>query len=163
MKGLAQAKEQQSVLSYGNQRNERKHRIIRNVIFFNCLENFLLFLMLLINIMYPNASSALYLIFAFVFTASSLAKEEKKVMLKFVLSIALLVIGALIILAKGFVLIKLNHEGEISLSADERLLYDSLGIRIDSTTVTIKFQNTFLTLFFDILQMILSLVLVVTY
>lgn len=104
---------------------------MRNIILYNCLENFLLFAMLLNSVIYPSVSSAFYFLSAMGLTAISMNKDEKKVKLKFDLSIALLVISAGIMITKGVFLIMLNNEGVLSLSKDERLLYDSLGIRID--------------------------------
>jgi hypothetical protein len=43
------------------------------------------------------------------------------------------------------------------------LLYDSLGIRIDFTMTKIKFYNTFMTLFFDWVQVLISVALVFIY
>ena len=87
--------------------------------------------MLLNSVIYPSATSALYYLMTLAFTGISLSKEKKKVKLKFALSIGVLVISCLILVAKGLALILLNNEGEINLTSDERLLYDSLGIRID--------------------------------
>lgn len=101
------------------------------VIVSNIAENMVLFLMLLNSVIYPSVSSAIYLVVTMSLTGISLTRDKKKVQFKYGLSIASLVVTVLIMIAKGVTLILLNHEGEIYLSSDERLLYDSLGVRID--------------------------------
>jgi hypothetical protein len=71
-------------------------------------ENLVLFLVLLNSIVYPNACSGLYFLFALSLTALSLTKEEKKAKLKFVLAICLALISAGLGVTKGAYLIMLN-------------------------------------------------------
>lgn len=93
-------------------------KLQRKVFVYNSLENFLLFLMLLNSVIYPSATTAFYYIFTMAMTAISMVKDKKKVQLKFGLAIATLVISFMILVGKGFVLIMLNHDGEITLTND---------------------------------------------
>lgn len=134
------------------------------MIFYNCLENFLLFIVLLNASIYPSASAGLYFAYCLGMTALSLSNEERRVLLKFGVSILMTVVTFGILLAKGYLLIKLNNTGQdLDLSRDDRLLYDSLGIRIDLTQKRITVWTTLMSVGFDSLQMILSILLTLVY
>jgi len=81
------------------------------MIVYNCLENFLLFFVLLNSSIYPSASTGLYFAYCLGMTALSLANEERKVLIKLWASILMIVVTFGIILAKGYLLIKLNNTG----------------------------------------------------
>ena len=72
---------------------------------YNCIENSLLFIIILNSVIYPSASFALYYMFALGATALSLSKVKKIIKLKFILAIALAVISITIAVGKGFILI----------------------------------------------------------
>jgi hypothetical protein len=126
---------------------------------YNLIENTFLFISLLNSVLYPSASTAIYYIFTIGLTLTSMTREEQKIKLKFIFAILFTLIAFGIMITKGVFLILLNNEGDIRLSSDERMLYDSLGIRIDQTMIRIKFYNTFMTLFFDIIQLFSSAIL----
>ena len=82
---------------------------------------------------YPCATSAVYYLSALGFTAFSLSRNEKVIKLKFYLAILFTLVALGFLVTKGFFLIKLNNEGEITLTPEERTFYDSMGIRIDQS------------------------------
>jgi len=81
------------------------------MILYNCLENGLLFLVLLNSTIYPSASSGLYFCYCIIMTAFSLSNTEGRAKLKFWLSVLILVTTFAVLIAKGYFLIKLNSSG----------------------------------------------------
>ena len=67
---------------------------------YNCIENFLLFALLLLSVIYANLGSAIYFVITLILTAFSMSKSEAKVKLKFALSILIIIISFLILICK---------------------------------------------------------------
>jgi uncharacterized membrane protein YhaH (DUF805 family) len=110
---------------------ERRKKLTNSIILYNFAENAILFLTLLNSVIYPSASTAVYYVLAIFLTLMSLVRELKVIKLKFIMAILFLVASVSLMVTKGVFLILLNNKGYITLTPDERLLYDSIGIRID--------------------------------
>lgn len=98
-----------SVHSSQRKSDVQRKRLSYKIIMYNCIENSLLFVIMLNSVIYPSASFALYYLFALGITALSLSKDNKTIKLKFILSIALAVSSITIAVGKGLILIKLNN------------------------------------------------------
>lgn len=94
-----------SVHSTQRRSDVQKKRLSYKIMMYNCIENSLLFIIMLNSVIYPSASFALYYMFALGATALSLSKVKKIIKLKFILAIALAVISITIAVGKGFILI----------------------------------------------------------
>ena len=98
---------------------DKNRRLNRRMIMYNCYENIILFMVLLNSVIYPSASSGLYYIYALVMTALSLTNEERKIKLKFGLTVCIIVLSFAIIISKGLFLIMLNNTGlDLDLTQD---------------------------------------------
>lgn len=137
--------------------------MIRNMIFFNCLEPFLLILLLLNSIVYPNFGTALYLIFALSLTGLCLSKEEKKINLKQIFAIVILISSVAILITKAVFIVDLHKQGELNLDETDILMYRTCGIYIHLTTNKIGIINVFMSIFFDIMEFILCILVVILY
>ena len=164
MKGLkGVSNESQDSVKKADEGSKPKEKPLIRIFLYNCLENFLLFLVLLNSVIYPCASAGIYFLFAMGFTAISMVSEEKKARLKQVFSLFMALLAFGIIVGKIVFIVMLHKQGELSLTDDERLLYDSLGISIDMNQKFINFSTIFFSVFFDAIQIIISALLSLLY
>ena len=82
--------------------------MIRGMVIFNCLEPFMLFLLMLNSLIYPNFPSAIYFSCSIFLTFMCLHKSEKKIKLKQILSIGMMVFSILVLILKTVFIVNLH-------------------------------------------------------
>lgn len=78
VKGFGAPKDK-SELSIHSKFEEKRKKLTTSILIYNCLENLLLFMMMLNIVIYPSATSALYFVFSLILTMISLTRNEKTV------------------------------------------------------------------------------------
>jgi integral membrane sensor domain MASE1 len=85
------------------------------MVIFNCLEPILIILLMLNSVFYPNFGTAVYFLFSLLLTSLCLNKDEKKIKMKQMLSIAIIGLSVAILITKAIVIVDLHKQGEIDL------------------------------------------------
>lgn len=143
---------------------KQKQAMIRKMVVYNCLEPFFLSVLMLNAVFYPNLVTAFYFTVSLALTSLSLRKEEKKIKLKQVLSLAMIGISIAVLVAKAVFIVDLHKQEDLLLlDPDDVLMYRTSGIYITIETSKMKVVNVFMSIFFDFMNMILSAVLVLLY
>jgi integral membrane sensor domain MASE1 len=85
------------------------------MVIFNCLEPILIILLMLNSVFYPNFGTAVYFLFSLLLTSLCLNKDEKKIKMKQMLSIAIIGLSVAILITKAIVIVDLHKQGELDL------------------------------------------------
>lgn len=141
----------------------QKKKQTRGIILYNCIESFLLILSLLNSVVYPNIGTSVYFVFSLFLTALCLTRDEKKIRIKQIFSIAIMVIAVGISITKTVFIVNLHKQGQIRLDEDDTLMYKTCGIYIHLSTSKIGVINVFMSVFFDLMEFFICIFLTILY
>lgn len=127
------------------------------------LEPLFLAILTLNTLFYSNVGTGLYLICVGILTFHSLSTEIPKIRFKNILCKAIIIIAFANLITKCVFLRQIYQEDVSKMSATKIAFYQSMGLYIKSEDTSIQSLNTFMTIFSDIVEALISIFLIILY